>query len=204
MMNPRSLSALLIAAALFFSTTDAARAQFNIVAGANFGQLSDLEVDDVEAAFESATGWHVGVNYYVNLALIGIRPGVMYRQFGDVSLKDFEEVTFLQNADLTFIDVPIDVVLRLGIIPVLKPYILAGATFSFASSDIQELSDALESYSTSAGAGLGITVSLFGLSVSPEVRYEFGVTKLLKEEVDGTTVNNDPPSSFIARVGIGF
>ena len=200
----RKLYTVALIAVLSISAAGTANAQFNIVAGMNFGQLSDLEVDNIEGSFESATGWHAGINYYLNLGIVGIRPGLMYRQFGDVTLKDFEDLDVLQGAELTFIDVPIDVVFRLGIIPVVKPYILAGATFSFPSSGHEDLKDNLESYTTSAGAGLGITVSLLGVSVSPEVRYEFGVTKLLKEEVDGDAISNDPPSSFIARVGIGF
>jgi len=202
------MSRTVLVAALFsifsLSIVQSSTAQFNMVAGLNYGQLSDLQVDDIDASFESASGWNVGVNYYLNLGIIGIRPGILYRQFGDVTLENFESFDILDKADLTFIDVPVDLVFRLGIIPVVKPYILAGAVFSFPSSSDEDLSEAIESNSISASAGLGVTIALFGVSVSPEVRYEFGVTKLLKEEVDGTVINNDPPSSVILRVGIGL
>ncbi len=208
----RKMRTAAFAAQLFlltFFVFDTAKAQLSFVVGANYGELSDISFGDETASFESATGYHLGLTYELRLILITIRPGIFYRQFGDIKLSGDDAGSELDDLNLTFIDVPIDVMLRLGIIPIVKPFLLVGPVFNFPSASESSFDDAFNSFATSLAVGAGITVRLLGISVTPELRYEFGISSLVDEHYDfgggpELILDSDPPNSFIARLGIGF
>lgn len=181
-------------------------AQLSLAAGLNFGKLSDISFSDQKASFDTATGYHVGLTYEFSLILVTVRPGVFYRKFGDITIKGVDSNSDL---DLTFIDVPIDILFRLGIIPIVKPFLLVGPVFSFPNASDSLLDDAFESFSTSLALGAGITIRLLGISLTPELRYEFGISRLVKDNFDfggepDLELDSDPPESFAVRLGVGF
>ncbi len=202
-----SLLALLIA----ILTTVPAHAQLGITAGLNFDSVDDIQTstDNLSGNFDNSTGFHIGAVYNIGAGPLDIRPGVIFRQVGEY---DFEG-TDLQDSesfDVSVIEVPLDFKLQVLPTPIVKPYVLGGPMLSFPSSE-DEFDDATEStaFSFNVGAGLGIAVPGLGLTLEPELRYEFGATTFLKDdfEIGGQTFEpQDEPkfSAFSVRLHLLF
>ena len=100
-----------------------ASAQLGIRAGANF---TDLKLNDefVQAATNSQTGFHVGLNYNLGLGPIGLEIGAYWTTVGtQLNLSDPTLETITSNVNLDYLQVP--VALRFTIIPLI--YVKAGA-----------------------------------------------------------------------------
>lgn len=187
-----------------------AQAQVGVAAGLNFDNLSDIEVSSAKATFDSATGYHIGI--FVDLALgpVAVRPGVFYRHLGNLDLGGsliIDDVT--ETFDISLIEAPIDLRFRLGVTPLISPYILAGPVIRFAATDNELFEDNLENFSLSIDVGFGIEVKLGAVKLFPELRYAFGVTRFLKEDIiinDITITPEDEArlNTFMIRLGIGL
>lgn len=205
MVHKSLVSAGLVLFALLLPETG--KAQITVFAGANFGNLSDINPDDDRTVFDTAIGYHAGFTYDLSLPLITVRPGVFYRKFGDIDFDEGGPDLDLGDADLSFIDVPVDILLKIGATPVVKPYLLGGTVFSFAKNSNDAYDGVFEDVSISVAVGIGARIGLLGLSLTPELRYEFGVSDLVKDKIDfdgvpGIVTNTDPPASFAVRIGI--
>ncbi len=187
-----------------------AQAQLGVAVGLNFDDISDIDTGDREATFENATGWHVGLFYDIAFGPVGLRPGVIYR---DMSQMQFQATGITSNFgfDASLIEIPIDVRLRLGAAPFIKPYALAAPVLSFVSNVDDEFKDEVEDFRLSADVGLGLEVSIpgLGLRLFPELRYSFGVSKFIDQTitVGGQEIRaNDSGrlNAFMLRLGIGL
>lgn len=183
-----------------------AQAQFGLAIGLNFDDLGDIDARNTKTTFDQASGYHIGAFYNFNLGPLGLRPGIFYRDLGDVSVGG----ALTGDFDLQLIEIPIDVRYRIPT-PVFSPYILAGPVFSFPSSGEDDADDSLEDFLLTGNLGFGIefTVPGLGWKLFPEFRYAFGLSDLIKDEFsvagrvfvadDAATLN-----TYMLRLGIGF
>lgn len=155
--------------------------------GLNYDQLSDIE-GTRSATFDNATGYHIGLFYAFNVGMIGLRPGVFYVDVGDFEI-DFEdnrpctvEGGCEDLFDLSLIEIPIDVRLRLNT-SVVTPYLLAGPTLRFANTSNDDLEEALKEFSMAGAVGAGIEIGPPGgmFRLYPEIRYTFGVDGVIDD-----------------------
>lgn len=187
-----------------------ARAQIGFGGGLNFNSSDDLEFGDAEATFENSTGYHIGVFYDFAVGPLGIRPGIFYRDIGsyEFNLTDFGADT--EVFDLSMIEIPIDLRYRI-VLPLVKPYLLAGPVIGIPQSE-GEFDDDLEDFTFTANVGLGVELSppAMSLKIMPEIRYAFGVSSFVKEDIEigdvATFTADDSPSAsaFMLRLNVVF
>jgi hypothetical protein len=181
----RYAAAVLVATALVSAVARPAHAQLGVAVGLNFDSISDIDTGSREATFENATGYHLGVFYDLAVGPVAIRPGVFYRRVQDVKVDILDAGAVLtESFDLSMVEVPIDLRLRLAL-PVIKPYLLAGPVIGFASTGEDDFEDALEELTVAANIGIGVELSLPGFTPTlfPEIRYAFGVSRFMKEDL---------------------
>lgn len=194
----------LVVISMAFGPAQIAHAQFGIAGGLNFESADDLNAgNDVEATLDNKTGYHVGVVYDFDLGPASIRPGVFYRRVGtyvfEVGNVQIEDETF----DVSAIEVPIDARFRVFSTPAVRPYVLAGpmATFPRGEDDFNEAMEDV-TFSFNVGAGLEFGQQGNGVQILPEIRYEFGATKFIKDdfEIGDTTFEpqNEPRFSALS------
>ncbi len=201
-MKIRTVSIPLMLAVLALGLSVPAHAQISIAGGLNFENFNDIDAGNARATFESASGYHVGLNINVGAGPISIRPGVYYRDLGDV---DVEFGNLRGSFDLNMIEVPVDLRLKLGAAPVVTPYILGGPVFSFPTSGDDDFDESLEDLNISAALGAGLEVRKLFF----ELRYGFGVSRFIKDDATllGRTLNAEDESrlnSVMLRIGINF
>lgn len=197
---------------LVLAQTGPAHAQggLGVTAGLNFNALSDIEANNREATFDNASGWHVGLWFDLPLGPVSIRPGIRYMDAGRVFQTDDEDVFDVpgfDEFDVTLVEIPIDVRFRFGT-PLISPYVMAGPVLRFPSGG-DENDDRLESFSYAGSLGVGVEVGLAGLSVFPELKYTFGISRFTSEEfeIGGTTIIPDDDgqlNTIMLSVGIGL
>lgn len=179
-----------------------AQAQLGIAAGLGFDSLSDIETTtDVSenATVDNATGYHLGVVYELGLGPVNLRPGLLYRKVGSYEFPN-------STSDVTAWEVPVDVRISVLPVPLINPYLVGGPNAVFPRADVSEFDDELEdvSYTFNIGAGANISLPGVGLTLQPEVRYEFGATDYVNDEFEfgGTTFSpsNRKFSAFALRL----
>ena len=112
----------------------------------------------------------------------------------------------VDDETFSLIEVPIDVRLRLGL-PLISPYLVGGPVLRFPSSSDGE--DRFESFNLAGGAGVGVELGLGGMTLYPELKYTFGITRFTKEsyEVGGVTITPDEDqrlNAVMLSVGLGL
>lgn len=163
-----------------------------IGAGMNFASLGDVTADGVRASFEHATGWHVHLWLDLPLGPVAVRPGIRFMDMGrlveDATIAD--PATAISDDNARLLEVPVDVRLRIGL-PAVTPYAMLGPVLRFnAGSDD---ADRFRSFSLAGGAGVGLELSLIGLTLFPELKYTFGITQFTERsyELGGVTITPD-------------
>lgn len=200
-----------------------------LVSSIGFGQmafkggvsLATFGGDDAKSAVmipKNRNGFVAGVSYNIGLLLgLSIQPEVLYVQKGgvyeNVPLSVFG-IPSLGTAKMTesmnYVEVPVLVKFAPLPIPVLKPYIEAGASYAILLSSktkieaegTSEEADSKDGYvkndvSLIVGAGVDLSLGLIGLNV--DVRYVMGQTKLVKD-TDAKFFNR----GVQATVGLAF
>ncbi|MGM0706002.1 MAG: outer membrane beta-barrel protein, partial [Bacteroidota bacterium] len=102
----------------------ASSAQVGVVGGLNFESLDDVSQ---EATFESSTGYHVGLAYTRDFAVLGLRLSGIYRRVGEYEFAGNQGGS--ESFNLSTIEVPLDVKYRLAL-PLVTPYAMAGPQVS--------------------------------------------------------------------------
>ncbi len=180
-----------------------AQAQFGIAVGANFDKASDFSIGNSSESFDSATGYHVGVFFDLPLGPVALRPGIFYTDVG--SLEPEGSGISTPKADLSLVEIPVDVRYRI-LLPMAKPYLLAGPVFRLANQSDDEVD--LSQFSMAGAAGAGLELSLAGLRPFVEARYQFGVSKFIDSyQVGNVSVESEDDvklNSFMIRAGIVF
>lgn len=219
----RSLIPVVLAAACLFGTVGTVSAQgIGVVGGLNFTSVDDVSYQDAEATFESRSGYHLGLYLNLGLGPVELRPGLRYLKAGplyegignalrgdEVDGPDgIEDVR--DDFNVNFVTVPIDAKLNLPF-PIVNPYVFAGPEFRLqqASNAPDELDDDLNDWSYIGNFGVGASISLpgTGVTLSPEVRYSFGVSDLIDEEIEIgdrtiTATDQSRSESFFISLGI--
>ena len=195
----RGLAAAALAAAF---AAPAAHAQLGIAVGANFDRITDVDRGSAEAAYKSASGYHVGVTYTLGLGPVALRPGVFYT---DISAFEPEAGSGnLDRVNLDLIEVPIDVKLNVSPLPLVKPYVLAGPVFRFAQTSDDNGTYEKEDFTVAAAVGAGVGVSALGFRPYAEARYQFGLQNFASEIGGVPTDGGGRVNSFMIRLGLTF
>lgn len=184
-----------------------ADAQFGIAAGANFDRLSDVE-GSVDASFENASGFHIGVFYDLPLGPVALRPGVYYMDIGDLDARR-EDGSLIGSYDLSLIEVPVDARLRL-MMPLIKPYATAGPVLRFAQTSDDDFDEHLNSFTVAANVGVGVEIGAPGAQIRlfPELRYSFGVSRIAESMTflgqQFSAEQDVRLNTFMIRLGVAF
>ena len=114
-----------------------AHAQLGFGVGLNFAEFDDIQAGTdqaaAEATYENSTGYHIGLFYDLAVGPLALRPGVYYRQSGKFEVPS-DVVGARDEFNLSLIEIPIDLRLRLATIPIVKPYLLGGPVLMFPHS----------------------------------------------------------------------
>lgn len=191
---------------------------FGVIGGLNYTSVDDVSYQDARATFENRSGYHLGVYLDLPLGPIAVRPGVRYLDAGPIyeglgnvvggSGDSFDGLR--DDFDVSFISVPVDASLGLPL-PIINPYAFAGPEFRLqrAPDAPPELTEELEDWSYIGNLGLGAEVSLpgFGVTLRPEIRYSFGLSNLIDEEITlagqtFTAADQRRSESFFISLGI--
>ncbi len=205
MTMPRILSTVLLVSVLAF-TPFSSHAQLGVAAGLNFASIDDIDVAGGRGNFDSATGYHIGAFYDLGLGPAGLRLGLFYRDMGDV---DVSLAGLRESFDVSMIDIPVDFRFNVLATPVIRPYILAGPVFSFASTDNDDFDDALTDVQVGGNVGLGLSVNIGVARLFPELRYSVGLSRFLEDDaavrgVRFTADDTQRQNSVMLRLGILF
>lgn len=204
----QSLFRFMAAAALavvLLSTAGTARAQggLGVVAGLNFNELGDIQTGNMDATFDNASGWHVGIFYDLPLGPLAVRPGIRYMDAGAIFESD--NFNLRDDVKVSLIEIPLDVRIRLGL-PFVKPYVMAGPVLRFPAGND---TDRLKEFSFAGGLGAGIELGLGGVRLFPELRYTFGISRFTKEsyKLGGVTLtpdDNQQLNAIMLSLGVGL
>jgi hypothetical protein len=210
-MQPRALCVCLLVF-VTLHVTPALGQGVGLAAGANFDQLSDIDITEGgRAAFDSRTGWHVEAWFDLPLGPVGLRPGVRYMDAGQLydGLRDDEGANIGDDISINMIEVPLHLRYTFGGGAALSPYVTAGPVLRFPLADEDDFNDDLETVSVAGGLGAGIALNLGGIRVYPEIGYTFGITRLVDEDfsVGGIDFQADDEqylNSVLLRIGVGL
>ncbi len=226
-MRAQKLAGLVFGLLLGFASVASAQLGLGlgVAGGINFASFDDVDFDDVTAAYESASGYHFGFFAEIGKGAFTVRPGVYYMNAGtlfdggfDDFIDDFIEedpeivdlLREIEDVEVQFVSVPIDLKFRLFSSFIVRPYIFAGPEFKFVVSGDDDIAftDQFEGIVVAGNAGIGFEVALLGIRAYPEIRFSFDVSELVGEEFElgGETVMADKHQSrtVFARIGIGI
>lgn len=201
----------LLALVLALGTAAPAQAQIGVAGGLNFESAGDIETTTTNnATLDNSTGYHIGLVYELGLGPATIRPGFFYRRVGTFEFSTSALPQGENRFDVAAWQVPVDLRFTVLPTPLVSPYVLAGpmATFPRGEGDFEDATEDI-SYSLNVGVGANISLPATSLKIQPELRYEFGATKFIKEdfEIGDTEFSPQDAPSFSAfglRVNVIF
>ena len=199
----RFYTALLLMAGLLAVPT--AQAQFGVLAGLNYESVSDISISLDSTTPESAASYHFGVFYDIGFGPLDLRLSAVYREIGDLTPDDVSNIELSARA----IDFPIDLRYNLLPLPAIKPYFLVGPVFSMMGSSDSDFDASLNGTAISGNAGLGIKLSLGSITLTPELRYAFGLSDFVGDTItvqgqEFSVRDGGRSNTAMLRVGIGF
>ena len=194
---------------LLGATSIPAQAQFGVAAGANFDSVSDIQdTGSARDVQNTSTGYHIGAVYDLGLGPVSLRPGLFYRKIGSY---DFSDVSSdVEDLDITAFEVPVDVRVTVLPFPLVSPYVVGGPNAFFPRSSEDDFDDNFEDVSFTFNIGVGADVSLpgVGLTLQPELRYEFGASDYIDDDFEVGGSNFSPSdrdlSAFALRLNVLF
>ncbi|MFO8099191.1 MAG: outer membrane beta-barrel protein [Salinibacter sp.] len=209
----RNTCTLLLAVVVTAGIAGPAQAQFGVAGGLNFESAGDIETsNNSNGRFENATGYHIGVVYELGLGPATLRPGFFYRRVGTFQFEDVPQdfQSDDQSFDVAAWQIPVDLRFTVLPTPLVSPYVLAGPMVTLPRGD-DTFEDATEevSYSLNVGVGANISLPVTSLKLQPELRYEFGATKFIKDDFEAGGVEFNPQdaprfSAFGLRLNVLF
>jgi len=190
-----------------------AQTTFGVVAGLNFEQMRDIQIEHVESTYANSTGYHAGAFVDFAAKKLALRLAVLYVNAGPL----FKGAPYLITAQLPdsfnvqFLTVPVDLRMRTSW-PVVKPYLFGGPEFRFhiEGEEPEELKDDLTQLLVVGNIGFGIQIDipLLGIKLFPEFRYSFAVSGITQQEIDIEdsvyAVEKQRFKSYMLRVGLAF
>ena len=199
---------------LLAGTSTAAGQSFGVVGGANFTSIDAVNYGNAQATFDNAAGYHVGAYLSLGIGPLGVRPGVRYLHAGAI-YQGLDDVVgpgsgLDDSFDVSFVSAPVDVLVRVPA-PVISPYAFAGPEFRLQRTPDAPaaLEDEFNDWSFLGNIGIGAEIDLpgAGLTLTPEVRYSFGLSDLIEDEFTYgnqtfTATDQRRPESFFISLGI--
>lgn len=184
--------------------------QIGFAAGLNFDRFTDVSFNNVDANFDSKSGWHAEV--WFDLSLLGIltlRSGLRYMDAGQIyeGLSEIDERA-VDDFDITLVEVP--VLIYFGFpAPIIKPYILAGPVLRFPVGVDSVIDTDLHTLSLAGELGFGVAVPLAGLTLYPEIAFTFGLSSFANDEIiigfaTFSTDDSQHLNTAMLRLGVGF
>lgn len=184
--------------------------QFGFTAGLNFDRLTDVSLNNVDANFDSKSGWHAEV--WIDLSLLGIltlRPGLRYMDAGKLfeGLSEIDERA-VDDFDITLVEVP--VLVHFGFpAPIIKPYVLAGPVLRFPVGVDNTIDNDLNSLTLAGELGFGVAIPFAGLTLYPEIAFTFGLSSFTNDEIiigfaTFSTDDSQHLNTAMLRLGVGF
>ncbi len=184
--------------------------QIGFTAGLNFDRLTDVSLNNVDANFDSKTGYHIEV--WIDLSLLGVltvRPGLRYIDAGKLfeGLSEIDERA-VDDFDITLMELP--VLVRFGFpVPVIKPYILAGPVLRFPVGVDNTIDNDLNSLTLAGELGFGLAIPFAGSTLYPEIAFTLGLSSFTNDEIIigfATFSTNDSQhlNTAMLRLGVGF
>lgn len=213
----KKLLLVFAASFLLFQISDAQLIKFGIKGGVGFSKLSIADITGITDAGdaynlitgESVTGYHVGVDARIKLAMVFIQPEVYFNAGGGTLQNIVEgEPADLVNVNFSRLDIPVLVGVklgpaRLGVGPV------GSLVLQDSYNDLLTLIDnpdyELFSSKMTWGFQAGVGLDIWKLSI--DARYEGSLSKLGKDEV---TLGNSSfaldarPSQWLVSLGFWF
>ena len=178
-----------------------AQAQLGVAGGLNFESAGDIETNSTGATLDNSTGYHIGLVYELGLGPATLRPGFFYRRVGTFEFSTDALPQGENRFDVSAWQVPVDLRFTVLPTPLVSPYILAGpmATFVRGEDDFDDATEEI-SYSLNVGVGANISLPVVSLKIQPELRYEFGASKFIKDdfEIGGTEFQPQDSPRFSA------
>lgn len=175
------------------------QAQFGIIGGANFAELGDIQIGNLDATFDRTSGFHLGVFTRFGSPSMGLRLGAIYLDAGEV----FEggALTSPDDFRLKYLAFPLD--LQFGLAGPL--YLLGGPEIQYlvSSGNSQpQFESELRDWVAKGGVGLGVQLG----KVFLEGRYVFGLTGITGDtiSVGGVSVATNDPKSNAVRLSAGI
>ncbi len=202
----QTAGSVLLVVLLFGMAGTPAQAQLGVAGGLNFDSLDDI---DANATVENSTGYHVGVVYDLGLGPVSVRPGLFYRKVGSYDFSNVPNVD-VGEVDVSAFEVPVDVRVTVFPFPLVSPYLLGGPNLFLPRSGDDDLEDGLEDVSFNFNVGVGADVSLpgVGLTLQPELRYEFGASDYVDDNFEVGGAEFEPSdrkiSAFALRLNVLF
>lgn len=195
----RNACTVLLSAVIMTGLAAPAQAQFGVAGGLNFESAGDIETSaNNNGTFENATGYHIGVVYELGLGPASLRPGFFYRRVGSFRFADVPQdfQSDDQSLDVAAWQIPVDLRLTVLPTPLVSPYVLAGPMVTLPRGD-DTFENATEevSYSLNVGIGANISLPVTSVKLQPELRYEFGATKFIKDDFEAGGVEFTPQES---------
>jgi len=191
----------LLALLLLGVTSMPAQAQLGVAGGLNFESAGDIETNSTGATLDNSTGYHIGLVYELGLGPATLRPGFFYRRVGTFEFSTDALPQGENRFDVSAWQVPVDLRFTVLPTPLVSPYILAGpmATFVRGEDDFDDATEEI-SYSLNVGVGANISLPVVSLKIQPELRYEFGASKFIKDdfEIGGTEFQPQDSPRFSA------
>lgn len=217
MTSSKTVSAVIIAliAAMTAMAGDAgAVISMGATAGLNFASLDDIEVGDSKSTYDGRTGYHLGGYVETGLGPLAARAGLLYVNAGPLfnGLSEIPGVPadFDDDFDVKFFAIPIDVMYRM-VTPMVTPYLVGGPEFRFNTGAPDQFKDNFQSSIIMGSVGVGVKIGApgAGISISPELRYEFGVDSLVEDqfEIGDTAIkaaSGQDLNAWVLRVNVGF
>lgn len=195
---------------LFFAAmAGTVSSQAIIEGGLNYFNPETITADDLEAPFEPAEGWHVGIAINIPGRIIGFRPSVRYTDATGISNELVGGLKSVQGKfNLSYVEVPLD--FKVGLGRKVKPYIAFGPILRFPlESTRDDIPEAQADVTYAAGVGAGIDLRLGGLGLHPEITYTFQVDEWVDRsfEIGSATFAPDRLNNLngvVLKVGISL
>ncbi|MCK5135389.1 MAG: PorT family protein [Bacteroidales bacterium] len=209
----KKLFLVLVASFFIFQVTDAQMFKYGIKAGIGFSSLKIEDItgiDDGNSVYDlitgdGVTGYHVGVQTRIKIAMLYIQPEVYFNAGGGtVDQVVAGGATEVMNIKFSRIDVPLLVGVKLG--PIRLNAGPVGSYVLSETNDLTELSPDFELFTSAMTWGFqaGIGVGLSKLSL--DARYEGSLSELGESlSIGGSDFALDArPSQWIISLGVWF
>ncbi len=182
--------------------------KFGATIGLNFDQLSDIDIDDRKATFDSKNGWHVEL-WIETPGPISFRLGARYKDAGMLFEGLNEHTSEVQdNFDVTLLEIPLLIRYKIG--PrAFQPIIFVGPVGRMTAISNVEFLSHIRTPSIGGEAGLGLQFAVGSLRLIPEVAFTWGITNFIEDQLVIGSVKLTPNesqalNSAMLRIAIGF